>query len=153
MSNSEMRPVVVDKGNTVEKNYESAKSRAQSVNSGFDVAGKPGSIDSLRKENASNRAEANIRMDVAGMEHHIQQIQKSISNLKKETKNLDKLKAKSSGADWKTLNKDAYELLIDAEKKYFEQTGQLLDKLNAHVNFHFREMVEADKKLSKYLSN
>jgi hypothetical protein len=152
MTNKETLTVSTDDKNHIGERYEVAKSRLNSVNRGYDVSGRALNAKQMQKEHAKNLAEANIRMDIVGMEYHIQQIQKSIGNLKKETSNLDKLKDKSSSADWKTLNKDAYELLIDAEKKYFEETSQLLDKLNSHVNFHFKKMIEADQKLSKYLS-
>lgn len=148
MANKKIKDVVVKNGQATKRNYEKAVTDYQMGLNGGVTASMGGVTGGTNRGSADGQ----IRMDVAGMEFHIENIQKSIVNLKSAVKNIDKLKQKSSGADWKTLNKEAYEALLDGEKKYFQQTILLLEKFNAHINYSFREIVNADKKLSKYLS-
>lgn len=150
--NKELEKVNVNNTATAKGNYEGAKTSYQNYSSGAMLAGKPHSLDVLNKERNQAMAKARIKMDVSGMEYHIGNIQKSIEQVRDSVSKIESLKSESSGADWKTLNKDAYEALLDAEKDYFSKNIELLDKLNAHINFAFRKIVETDKELSQYLS-
>lgn len=147
MTNTEMQAVKISKNNSVVKNYQNIKHKYDLENGRLDYVGDNGS----RSSRLPSGMEMNL--DVAGMEYHIEMIQKAITNLKEASNSIHSLIGECNGLDWKTLNKEAYSELLNKEVDYFMSVSELLDKFNAHINYTFRKIVETDNQLKQYLSN
>lgn len=123
--------------------YDTNKSTQDSLNTGkfygYDVGG------------PINSKEIKIRADISGCQFHIQNTKKAVSELIAAMEKLNNLRNKSLEMNWKTLNKEAYEMLIENEIKYFEASAKLFEKMNQYINLTFNTIMDKDKELQKYL--